>query len=106
MNKMANSTENAVSKEQNKKKKLVLEDFHKQLKMILENDEYDLFQTKSKILLEKLHKNTNIKIQRLLDLKSRSESSIAKITNEIKDLKQSNQVLKEAIIKQLESETV
>ena len=103
---MANSTENAVSKEQNKKKKLVLEDFHKQLKMILENDEYDLFQTKSKIRLEKLHKNSNLKIQKLLDLKTRSELSIAKITNEIEDLKQSNQVLKEAIIKQLESETV
>lgn len=106
MNKMANSTENAVSKEQNKKKKLVLEDFHKQLKMILENDEYDLFQTKSKIRLEKLHKKSNMRIQKLLDLKARSESSIAKITNEIEDLKQSNQVLKEAIIKQLESETV
>lgn len=106
MDKMANRTENAVSKEQNKKKKLVLEDLHKQLKMILENDEYDLFQTKSKIRLEKLHKNSNLKIQKLLDLKTRSELSIAKITNEIEDLKQSNQVLKEAIIKQLESETV
>jgi len=106
MNKMTNRNENTDTKEQNKNKKLVLDDFYQQLKIILDKDEFDIFKTKSKKKLELIFRNTNLKIQKLLELKNKSVEVIKRLTEEKKNLKEKNQVLKETIIKQLNLEIV
>jgi hypothetical protein len=106
MNKMTNCNENTDTQEQNKNKKLVLDDFYQQLKIILDKDEFDIFKTKSKKKLELIFRNTNLKIQKLLELKNRSVEVIKRLTEEKKNLKEKNQVLKETIIKQLNLEIV
>lgn len=103
---MTNCNENTDTKEQNKNKKLVLDDFYQQLKIILDKDEFDIFKTKSKKKLELIFRNTNLKIQKLLELKNRSVEVIKRLTEEKKNLKEKNQVLKETIIKQLNLEIV
>jgi len=103
---MTNCNENTDTKEQNKNKKLVLDDFYQQLKIILDKDEFDIFKTKSKKKLELIFRNTNLKIQKLLELKNKSVEVIKRLTEEKKNLKEKNQVLKETIIKQLNLEIV
>ena len=103
---MTNRNENTDTKEQNKNKKLVLDDFYQQLKIILDKDEFDIFKTKSKKKLELIFRNTNLKIQKLLELKNKSVEVIKRLTEEKKNLKEKNQVLKETIIKQLNLEIV
>ena len=103
---MTNRNENTDTKEQNKNKKLVLDDFYQQLKIILDKDEFDIFKTKSKKKLELIFRNTNLKIQKLLELKNKSAEVIKRLAEEKKNLKEKNQVLKETIIKQLNLEIV
>jgi len=103
---MTNRNENTDTKEQNKNKKLVLDDFYQQLKIILDKDEFDIFKTKSKKKLELIFRNTNLKIQKLLELKNKSVEVIKRLAEEKKNLKEKNQVLKETIIKQLNLEIV
>ena len=104
MIKMTNLNENTKSKEQNKKIKMVPDEFYGQLKAILEQDEFDLFKTKSKNRLESKLKISDAKIQKLLNLKIRSSEAIKKLSEQKKNLKSKNQSLKESIIKQLDLE--
>jgi len=99
---MTNCNENTDTKEQNKK--LVLDDFYQQLKIILDKDEFDIFKTRSKKKLENKFKETSSKIQRLLDLKLRSTEAIKKLSLDKKNLKQKNDTLKESLIKKLNLE--
>ena len=101
---MTSDNENVNIKEQIKNKKMVPDDFYSQLKAFLEKDEFDIFKTKSKIKLESKFKQSNSKIQKLLDLKQRSTESIKKLSGYKKTLKQSNTTLKESIIKKLDLE--
>ena len=104
MNKMTNCTENVNTQEQIKNKKLVPDDFYRQLEDILEQDEFNVFKTKSKKILESKIKSSDTKIQKLLDLKLRSGDEIKKLANTKKNLKTNNLKLKESIIKQLDLE--
>jgi len=72
--------------EQIKNKKMVIEDFYNQLKIILEKDEFNIFKTKSKKQLEHKFEISNSKIQKLLDLKIRSSDEIKKNSPKIKKL--------------------
>jgi len=104
MIKMTNLNENTKSKEQNKKIKMVPDEFYSQLKAILEQDEFNLFRTKSIKRLESKMNISNSKIQKLLSLKIRSSAAIKKLSEQKKNLKSKNQSLKESIIKQLDLE--
>jgi len=101
---MTNLNENTKSKEQNKKIKMVPDEFYSQLKAILEQDEFNLFRTKSIKRLESKMNISNSKIQKLLSLKIRSSAAIKKLSEQKKNLKSKNQSLKESIIKQLDLE--
>jgi hypothetical protein len=101
---MTDSNTNLEIEEQNKNKKLIPDDFYRQLEVILDKDEYDLFKTKSKKRLESKIDYSDQKIQRLLILKSRSSSEIKRLAEHKKKLKTENQKLKQSIIKQLDLE--
>ena len=96
--------ENQKNTEQIKNKKMVPDDFYNQLKSILDQDEYDLFKTKSKKKLESRLNESDMKIQKLLSLKLRSTDEIKKLSGIKKNLKMSNLKLKESIIAQLDLE--
>jgi len=98
---MTNPNENTKTTEQNKKIKMVPDDFYHQLKAILDQDEFDIFKTKSKKKLEARLIASDTKIQRLLSLKLRSSDEIKKLSGAKKNLKTANLKLKESIITQL-----
>ena len=104
MIKMTINNENTKTKEQNKNKKMVPDDFYRQLKAILDQDEYDIFKTRSKKNLEARINVSNDKIQKLLDFKIRSSEAIKELANKKKTLKTENLKLKESILKQLDME--
>ena len=104
MIKMTNDNENPKSKEQTINKKLVPDDFYRQLKVILDKDEFDIFKTKVKKKLETRIRLSDSKIQRLLDLKARSTKSIKESAIKKKQFKTENLKLKESVVKQLDLE--
>jgi hypothetical protein len=104
MKKMTIPDENTKTKEQNKNKKLVPEDFYHQLKVILEQDEFDIFKTRSKKRLETKLNSLEQKIQRLLSLKLRSTDTIKKLSGQKKIMKSKNLELKKEIIQELDLE--
>ena len=101
---MTNCTDNANTQEQIKNKNVVPDDFYRQLEGILEQDEFNVFKTKSKKILGSKIRFTDLKIQKLLDLKLRSGDEIKKLATSKKNLKTTNLKLKESIIKQLDLE--
>ena len=101
---MTNDNENPKSKEQTINKKLVPDDFYRQLKVILDKDEFDIFKTKVKKKLETRIRLSDSKIQRLLDLKARSTKSIKESAIKKKQFKTENLKLKESVVKQLDLE--
>jgi len=103
---MTISNENTKTLEQIKNKKLVSSTFYQQLKVILEKDEFNVFKTKSKISLDKQIEVSNNKIQRLLDLKSTSESTLEQLISKRKSLFLENKKLKDALIKKLNLEVI
>lgn len=75
--------------------------FNEIVRKFLEKDQYGLFKTKSKRVLEENISRTDTKIQRLLDLKSKSEQINRNLTTKGKDLKLKNNKLKEELLLQL-----
>jgi len=103
---MTISNENTKTIEQIKNQKSVSDTFYQQLKVILEKDEFNVFKTKSKISLDKQIKISNTKIQRLLDLKTKSEKTLEQLINKRKSLFLQNKKLKENLIKKLNLEVL
>ena len=80
------------------------DDFNLKVKKFLERDEFGLFKLKASKLLDKKINRTNIKIQKLLDLKSRAEQIYRNITIRKKNLIDENKKIKESLMVKLQSE--
>ena len=75
--------------------------FEEKVKKFLERDEFGFFKAKSKKVLEENTIRSEDKIQRLLDLKSKSEQMYRNLTIKSKDLKLKNEKLKEELMLKL-----
>lgn len=95
---------NTLSSEQINKKE-VPELFFLKLKTFLEKDEYNLFQTRSRKKLNKSIRLSENKIQRLLDLKIKSEKVISQLEKKEKNLKSLNIKIKKQLIESIQLET-
>jgi Zn-dependent metalloprotease len=100
------TTECEVEKYTEQNKKIFIDDFYAQLELILDKDEYGIFNTKMKQKYERQLQVSESKIQALVDLKLRSTSAIKKMVENKKNLKNQNMKLKESIITQLKLEVI
>jgi hypothetical protein len=100
---MTNSNENALFPESIKNSTSNnIDDFHRKLKIMLEKDEFGFFKLKSKKALDQKILLVQNKIQKLLDLKSRSEQIHKGLTEKKRNLLIQNKKLKESLIAKLE----
>ncbi len=101
---MSNENSNTDNQEQIKNKKSIPEDFFHQLQIILDKDQYDIFKTKTKKVIEEKIKSTESHIQKLLELKLQSTGTIKQLQTQIESLVSDNAKLKTSIIKNLKLE--
>jgi len=78
--------------------------FNLKVKKYLERDEFGLFKLKSSKLLDSKINESNTKIQKLLDLKSRSEQIYRNITIKKKSLIAENKKIKDSLMVELQNE--
>jgi len=100
---MTNDNENSLFPEQIKNSKSNnIDNFQRKLKIMLEKDEFGFFKLKSKKALDQKIILAQNKIQKLLDLKSRSEQIHKGLTEKKRNFLIQNKKLKESLIAKLE----
>ena len=103
---MTNSNENSIQLEQIKNNSERDPLFRDKLISFLEKDEYNVFKTKSKNALVNKLKITEQKIQRLLNLKLKSENVIKQLLKKKKNLTLENSKRRASLIKKLDLEII
>ena len=101
---MTNVNKKTKFNEQIKNESSKFYDFYLKLKLYLEKDKFKLFNLKSKIILENKIQKAEIEIQKLIDLKLKSEKILKKLIDERLKIIQNNKKLKEVLIKKLKLE--
>jgi hypothetical protein len=76
--------------------------FYDQLKIFLEKDKFNLFKTKVKFQLDNKIEITNLRIQKLIDLKVKSKTEFDSFLNRRNSLKEKNFKLRQELVKKLE----
>ena len=96
-----NSKQNTLIQEQNKKNLIKSETFFQYLKIFLEKDTHNIFKIKTNKILNERIVLLDDKIQKLLNLKIRSDQTIKLLNEKRKTLVANNKKLRESLIQKL-----